>query len=123
MTRSARSPVMRESGPRRTVVAMESAIETAAHVRSGRRTPREVIDASLAVIEVKDAHIGAFQVVDADRARQAAEDLARRPDLADLALAGVPVAIKDSVAVAGLPTRHGSGATSREPAAEDDLLV
>jgi amidase len=102
---------------------MESAIETAAQVRSGRRTPREVVDASLAVIAARDAHIGAFQVVDTDGARRAADELARRPDLADLPLAGVPVAIKDSVAVAGLPTRHGSGATSAEPAAEDDLLV
>jgi Asp-tRNA(Asn)/Glu-tRNA(Gln) amidotransferase A subunit family amidase len=39
------------------------------------------------------------------------------------ALSGRPVAVKDIIAVAGLPTRCGSPATSNAPAAEDAALV
>lgn len=102
---------------------MISAIEIAAQVRSGQRTPVEVVAESLDRITAQDGAIGAFQLVDADGARQAAIELAARSDLSSLPLAGVPVAIKDNVAVAGHPTRHGSGATSTEPATDDDLLV
>jgi amidase len=102
--------------------AGETAIGIAADVRSGRRSAREVVDASLARIAAVDPEVGAFQVVDAAAARRDADALAaaNRPDLP---LAGVPVAIKDNVDVAGLPTRHGSGATSPEPRPADDELV
>jgi amidase len=102
---------------------MPSATQVAADVRAGRRTPREVIDTYLDRIERMDSHIGAFQIVDADGARAQADHLAERADLADLPLAGVPVAIKDSIDVAGLPTRCGSAATTAQPRDSDDLLV
>jgi amidase len=102
---------------------MQTAIEIAAQVRDGRRTPREVVEEALARIAEADPGIGAFQVVDAAGARRAAEEVASWADLDRLPLAGVPVAIKDNVAVAGLPTRHGSGASSAEPEAADDELV
>ncbi len=100
-----------------------SAAQIAGDVRSGRRTPVEVLDACLARTGADDGRLGAFQVVDVQRARSAALELAQRTDLAQLALAGVPVAIKDNVAVAGLPTRHGSAATPDTPAVADDELV
>jgi amidase len=102
---------------------MQSATQIAADVRAGRRRPQDSVQESLDRIATADPTIGAFQVVDAEGARRAAQELAARPDLADLPLAGVPVAIKDNVDVAGMPTRHGSGATSAEPAAADDPLV
>jgi amidase len=100
-----------------------SAIEIATDVRAGRRTPRDVVDACLARIAAEDHSIGAFQAVDHAGARRAADELTGRPDLAELPLAGVPVAVKDNIAVAGLPTRNGSAATSADPAPADDELV
>jgi len=99
------------------------ATQIAARVRDGRLSPRAVVDECLAHIASVDPAIGAFQVVDVEGARRAADALAARADRGTLPLAGVPVAIKDNVAVAGLPTRHGSAATSTAPAAQDDELV
>src|SRR6266702_8846739 len=100
-----------------------TAVDLAAGVRAGRLSPREIVDTCLARIAATDPEIGAFQLVDADGARRAAGALAGRADLSDLPLAGVPVAIKDNLDVAGLPTRHGSAATSPRPAVRDDPLV
>jgi amidase len=100
--------------------AAGSAIDIAADVRAGRRTAREVVDACLARIEAVDPDVGAFQVVDAAAARRDADALTQPTRLP---LAGVPVAIKDNVDVAGLPTRFGSGASSPDPRPADDPLV
>ena len=97
-----------------------TAIDIAEQVRTGRRDPRVAVDAALARIAELDPRIGAFQVVTAEAARAAAAALADRPDLAELPLAGVPVAIKDTVAVAGQPTRYGSAASDPTPATTDD---
>jgi amidase len=101
----------------------ERAVDIAEQVRAGRRMPVDVVRGYLDRIAASDKDVGAFQVVDGERALTSAEQLARRSDLAELPLAGVPVAIKDNIAVAGLPTRHGSGATSEQPASDDDELV
>src|SRR5438477_12121079 len=111
-----------------TVGAMQTltastATDLAAAVRAGLVAPREAVEASLARIAALDAGIGAFEVVDAAGARRAADALAARPDLAGLPLAGVPVAVKDNIDVAGLPTRHGSAATPAGPAHRDDPMV
>jgi amidase len=100
----------------------ETAVEIAADVAAGRRTPREVVDAALARIADRDGSINAFVRVRADAARAEADALAEK-DLSDLPLAGVPIAIKDNVAVAGEPQRIGSLATSDRPQAEDHALV
>jgi amidase len=100
-----------------------SAIDIAEAVRSGQRSATEVVEESLARIAAADEAIGAFQLVDADRARHAAAALDARADRSGLLLAGVPVAVKDNIDVAGLPTRHGCAATSSAPAAADDELV
>lgn len=91
--------------------AVPTAIETVAAVRSGATTARAAVQASLDRIAAVDRAVGAYQLVRAERALAEADDVDRRTDLATLPLAGLPVAVKDNVAVAGEPMRDGSAAT------------
>ena len=100
-----------------------TAVRIAAAVRAGELDPCGAVDASLGAIAERDSDIGAFIVVRADAARAEAAALRERTDLATLPMAGVPVAIKDNVDVAGEATRDGSLATATTPAAEDHPAV
>ena len=100
-----------------------TAVGIAAAVRSGQVTPTEVLEQHLERIAALDGRLGAFRLLRTDEVRAEARALEERGDLDGLALAGVPVAIKDNVDLAGTPTRNGSAATSAEPAAADDELV
>ncbi|GAB2761628.1 amidase [Streptomyces bullii] len=99
------------------------AAETAAAVREKRATPREVVAEHLARIERLDGRIGAFRRVRAEAALAEADEVAARADLAELPLAGVPVAVKDNLAVRGESTRVGTTATPDTPAAADHVTV
>lgn len=100
-----------------------TATETAAAVRAGDLTARDAVEAALARIAEHDARLGAFQVVRHAAALAEADAVDRRPDRADLPLAGVPIAIKDNVPVAGEPMRVGSAATSDAPQPRDHEVV
>jgi amidase len=95
----------------------------AARVRSGTVTAVEVARAHLARTAARDPVLGAFEASDAERVLAEAGGVDARPDRFALPLAGVPVAVKDNVAVAGYATRHGSTATPTTPARRDDELV
>jgi amidase len=97
----------------------ETAVGIAAAVRSGEVSPAEVAAAHLERIAAVDQRLHAFQLVRADEVLEEARALAGRPDLAELPLAGVPVAVKDNVDLQGAPTRFGSAATPAEPASAD----
>jgi aspartyl-tRNA(Asn)/glutamyl-tRNA(Gln) amidotransferase subunit A len=73
-------------------------------------SPVEVTEACLGRIEVLDAEINAFCLVDAETSRRQAEDSERRWLEGDplSPLDGVPVAIKDLLLTKGWPTRRGS---------------
>ncbi|MFJ8196494.1 amidase [Streptomyces sp. NPDC096152] len=103
--------------------AGRSAAEIAAAVREKRATPREVVAEHLARIERLDGRVGAFRTVRAEAALAEADEVAARPDLAELPLAGVPVAVKDNLAVRGESTRVGTAATPDTPADEDHVTV
>jgi len=78
--------------------------ELAALVRSGELSARELVGESLARIEALDPQLGAFVEVDHDGALRAADAIApgdERP------FAGVPIAIKNNRAVAGLRLTQG----------------
>lgn len=100
-----------------------SAVEIAEAVRRGTTTARAVIEDHLAAIAARDGEIGAFRRVRAEEARAEAEAVQDRPDRAGLPLAGVPVAIKDNIPIAGEAVRNGSAATSDAPARADHPVV
>ncbi len=100
-----------------------TAAEIAAAVREKRATPREVVAEHLARIERLDGRVGAFRTVRAEAALAEADAVAARDDLGELPLAGVPVAVKDNLAVRGEARRVGSAATPDTPAGEDHVTV
>lgn len=104
--------------------AAEPAVATAAAVRSGSTTAVAQTRAALDRIAALDPALGAFQVVRAERAlAEAAAVDARVAAGEHLPLAGVPIAIKDNIPVAGEPLREGSAATSPAPSETDHVVV
>ncbi|MGZ4721772.1 amidase [Oryzihumus sp.] len=101
----------------------DTATGIAAAVHAGDLDPRLTTEAALDRIATHDPRIGAFRRIRTREARREAAELAGRGALEGLPLAGVPVAVKDNVAVAGERTEDGSRATSREPADADHVVV
>ncbi|GAB2852916.1 amidase [Streptomyces deserti] len=99
------------------------AAETAVAVREKQVSPREVVAEHLARIERLDGRVGAFRTVRAEAALAEADAVAARSDLAELPLAGVPVAVKDNLAVRGESVRLGTAATPDTPAEADHVTV
>ncbi|MCP4335958.1 MAG: hypothetical protein GY785_25215 [Gammaproteobacteria bacterium] len=94
--------------------------------RQRQLSPEQVCEHVLERID--DAHINcnAFALVDYDGARRAARDSSRRwlDGKALGPLDGIPLAIKDVLDVAGMPTRYGSAACAgASSAAQDSLLA
>src|SRR5947208_16013761 len=87
-----------------TELAFVGPVRLAELVRAREVKPRELVELSLQRIESLDPKLNAFRVVLPEAALSAADAL---KDL-DGPLAGVPVAIKDDIAVAGQATTKGS---------------
>ncbi|MEV7320158.1 amidase [Streptomyces sp. NPDC093970] len=103
--------------------AGRTAADIAAAVREGRVTPRQVVAEHLERIARLDGRIGAFRKVRAEAALAEADEVASRADLAGLPLAGVPLAVKDNLAVRGEAHLDGSAATPDTPADTDHATV
>src|SRR3954451_508328 len=99
-----------------------SALDLAAAVREGRRTAVDVVREHLDRIADRDQELNAFCAVRRAAALADAAAIDADPRRPELPLAGVPVAVKDNIAVAGEQVRHGSAATSASPATADDAL-
>ncbi|MBW8485469.1 amidase [Actinomadura parmotrematis] len=100
-----------------------TAADIAAAVRGGKATAVQVVREHLDRIAALDGGLGAFVRVRPERALAEAAEVDARADRADLPLAGVPVAIKDNVPVAGEPMRAGSAATDDVPRPADHPVV
>src|SRR3984893_13346534 len=89
-------------------LANASAKELASAVRTKSVSALELTDAAIARIEALDGPINAVVVRDFDRAREQAKQIDLRVAKGtDLALAGVPMTVKECFNVAGLPTTFG----------------
>src|SRR5947208_3157592 len=103
-----------------------SAGEIAEAVRSGDTTAAAVLEMTLAGIQRHDPALNSFTAVTTERARARAkavdDDLAHGRTVGPLA--GVPLAVKNLIDVAGLPTLAGSKINrTRPPASRDATLV
>lgn len=101
-----------------------TAVETAAAVRAGDVSAREVCDAAIDRIEAADGPINAVVVRDFDRARAAAKALdASGARGSDRPLIGVAMTVKESNNVAGLPTTWGFAHHANNVADRDSVVV
>jgi len=94
-------------------------------VRDGAVSPVELVEAHLQQIERRNPRLNAFVMVLADEARVEArqrEAALKRGEPLGM-LHGIPVTVKDSFDVAGLPTRSGSRLRIGHRAAEDAWAV
>ena len=100
-----------------------TATQTAAEVRAGTLTARSATEQALARIARADTRVGAYQIVRSEKALADADAVDARVDRFRLPLAGVPIAVKDNVAVAGEPMRIGSAGSDPAPQQRDHEVV
>ncbi|WP_432252627.1 amidase [Streptomyces sp. HNM1019] len=102
----------------------QTAENLAAALRAGEVTSAELTDEAIARIERDDKAINAMCVPDFDRARAAAHDADQaRARGEDRPLLGIPVTVKESYDIAGLPTTWGMPPHRNHMAAEDAVQV
>lgn len=103
---------------------LHTAEQLAAALRAGDVTSVELTDAAIGRIEQYDEAINAICVPDFDRARAAARDADQaRARGEDRPLLGIPVTVKESYNVAGLPTTWGMPPHRDFMPAEDAVQV
>ncbi len=100
-----------------------TAKQIARAVRRGDATATQIVADHLEQIAITDPSLDAFRVVRAGEAITEAEKVDDQEDLANLPLAGVPVAVKENTAVAGLATWSGSAAARSAVAEQDHEVV
>jgi len=97
----------------------------AQQIREGHISPVELVDAHLALIEKLQPTLNAFVHVDAESARKQAQQAEAAVKLGKNLgpLHGVPLSIKSSIAVAGLPWETGTKLRAGTVASQDAPLV
>jgi amidase len=106
-----------------TEVCFTGAARQADMLRSGELSSRELVAECLRRIHRYDRDLNAFRVVfDAEATAQAAEADERLARGENAPLLGVPIAVKEDLAIGGLPTTTGTDAV-RTPAPADSEVV
>ncbi len=98
-----------------------TAAEAVRQIRAGTMSPTAYLDACLARIDACEPAIGAWVHLDREAAQHVAQEREREIGLRRCAgaLHGIPVALKDIIDVAGLPTTAGAGSFAhRTPSAD-----
>ena len=106
-----------------TLTEEPGAIATAAAIARGDMSPLEAVDAAIARIEALDPDINAVVIRDFDRARDTARAKTRAGIAPDQPLFGVPMTIKESFDIAGLPTSWGIPDFRGNLASRDAVVV
>lgn len=105
-------------------LAGAGALETAEAVRTGAISALEATDAAIARIEALDGPLNAVIVRDFDRARAAAKEIDASREPGDRRrFLGVPMTVKESNDVAGLPSTWGFEMFKDMKAARDAVVV
>src|SRR5262249_30808663 len=91
-------------------LALKPYVALAPEFRSGKTTPREFLETCLDAIARLDLTVGAFLVLNVDRARREADASAVRWKNGKplSAIDGMPIGIKDIIETADMPTGQGS---------------
>jgi amidase len=100
-----------------------TAVGIAAAVRSGQSSARAAVEQALRRIAEHDPALLAFRTVRVDQALAEADLVDADPGRAALPLAGVPIAIKDNVAVTGEFIGNGSVGSELSPQPADHEVV
>jgi amidase len=100
-----------------------SARQIARAVRRGDTSATAVIADHLDQIHQYDRIVHAFRQVRAVEALSEAEAVDEQPELGNLPLAGVPIAVKENTPVVGVRTWHGSDAAAGPVAERDHEVV
>lgn len=109
----------------RVAIAALSATELRDRVASGALTAEAVAKAFLAQTEAREPEVGAWSFLDGDDVLAQARrlDAARRTGRPIGPLHGIPVAVKDIIDVARMPTGNGTPLDAGRTAREDAALV
>ena len=83
-----------------------SVVGAATAIRSGTLRSRDLVEACIARIEAHEGTIGAWAHFDVEAARNAATACDREPSRGPMR--GVPIAVKDIIDTADMPTEYGS---------------
>ena len=99
------------------------ALATALAIRTRKLSVAEAVDAAIVRVEKLDSSIDALAVPNFEQAYAEARAMDKAPRRLDQPLFGVPMTIKESFDVAGLPTTFGHAEYRDQIAPRDALLV
>jgi amidase len=104
-------------------LAFAGVAQQAKLVQGGEVSPRELVEIALERIDRLDPELNAFRIVFGERALTEADQAAGRAGAGDeRPLLGVPIAVKDDMAVAGTPRTRGTNAYG-DPEPHDSEIV